>query len=73
MGRVHDIASARKPPPKKGRLMSAQTVAEEIFGGEVSAKWVLRTVPGKLDLGYNTKMWYEDDVWRWVASHRESA
>ena len=56
-------------PPDRGRLLSAQEVAE-IIGG-VAAAWVRANVPHKLTLGHKTVRWYEWDVYDYLASLRD--
>lgn len=53
--------------------MNAETVARECFDSQVSPKWVKQNVPGKLNLGHSTKLWYRDDVLAFIESHRQSA
>lgn len=60
------------PPPARGRLLTAQQVADELLGGNVTAIWVRRHVPGKIRLGHSTVAWYELDVLAWVESRRAS-
>lgn len=62
-------AAPPAPPPDRGRLLSAQEVAELIGG--VSAAWVRRQVPHKLALGHSTVRWYEQDVKAWLERCRE--
>ena len=64
-------AGPPEPPPDRGRLLSAQEVAELIGG--VSAAWVRRQVPHKLALGHSTVRWYERDVCGWLESRRTGA
>jgi hypothetical protein len=58
------------PPPDRGRLMTADQVAAEIFQGQVSAQWVRRNVRPKVVLGHSTVMFYEADVRRWIELRR---
>jgi hypothetical protein len=51
--------------------MTAKMIVEEFFHGEVSESWVRRNVPGKLDLGHRTKLWYSTDVQVWLESKRK--
>ena len=55
----------------RGRLLNAKQVAQVIFGGHVSPEWVRRNVPGKLDFGHSTKLWWELDVYEYAESRRE--
>ena len=64
---------AVEPPPDRGRLMNAHHVAEQLYSGERSPKWVLRNVPGKMNLGHRTKMWWEYDVIAYINSTKEGA
>ncbi len=57
-----------EPPPDRGKLLTAQQVAEVIGG--VSAAWVRRHVPHKVRLGHSTCRWYEYDVLGWIADQR---
>lgn len=57
-----------EPPPDRGRLMTPDEVADLI--GDVSPEWVRRNVPHKLDLGHNTKRWWEYDVRDWLEELR---
>ena len=56
-------------PDYRVRLLDAHQVADLIGG--VSAAWVRRNVPGKLNLGHSTKRWWEADVLTWIQSRRE--
>ena len=55
-------------PPDRGRLLTADQVAELVGG--VSTAWVRRTVPHKLALGHSTVRWYEADVRAWLEKSR---
>lgn len=61
-----------QPPPDRGRLLTADEIAEEIFRSKVSAWWVRKNVAPakKVVLGHSTVMWYEHDVREWVDSRR---
>ena len=50
------------PPPNRGRLMTAQEIAQKIFRGHRSAEWVRRNLPGKKRMGHSTVMWWEAEV-----------
>jgi hypothetical protein len=63
-----DVLPRPAPPADRGPLLTPTQVAELIGG--VSAKWVLRHVPGKLALGQKTKRWYRGDVLRWLEGLR---
>jgi predicted DNA-binding transcriptional regulator AlpA len=56
-------------PPDRGRLLTAEEVAE-IIGG-VSPTWVRRNVPHKLVLGHSTVRWFEADVRAWLEERRQ--
>jgi hypothetical protein len=58
------------PPPDRGRLMTAEQVADEIFHGRVKPQWVRRNVRPKIPLGHSTVMFYELDVRRWIEFRR---
>ena len=58
------------PPPDRGNLMNAEDIAGQLLGGHVKADWVRRHVPGKMDLGHRTKMWWESEVIEWINSTR---
>jgi hypothetical protein len=58
------------PPPERGRLMTAEQVADAIFQGTVKAQWVRRNVRPKVVLGHSTVMFYEVDVRRWIELRR---
>jgi predicted DNA-binding transcriptional regulator AlpA len=60
----------RAAPADRGRLLKAQQVADELFGGTVSASWVRRHVPNKIRLGHSTVRWYQLDVRAWLESLR---
>lgn len=58
------------PPPPRGRLLTAEQIASELFGGTVSPAWVRRHVPHKLRLGHSTVRWFEADVLAWLVERR---
>lgn len=58
------------PPPDRGRLLTAAQVADLVGG--VSAAWVRRHVPHKLQLGHSTVRWYESDVRGWLEERRRA-
>jgi len=58
-----------EPPPNRGRLLTPAQVAA-LIGGRVSAAWVRRTVPHKVQLGHSTVRWYEADVLAWLETRR---
>ena len=57
-------------PPDRGRLLTAEQVAD-LIGGGVSTAWVRANVPHKLTLGRRTVRWYERDVYEFLASLRD--
>ena len=69
-------AALRIAPPGKridGRLVSAQWIRDEIFGGGEDApsiEWILSNVPGKKRLGHRTVRWNENDVRVWASNRR---
>ena len=52
--------------------MNAEDVAGQLYSGERTPKWVLRTVPGKMNLGHRTKMWWEFEVIEWINSTKDA-
>lgn len=71
--RIQRPAKAVEPPPYRGKLMNAYDIAGQIYGGHVSADWVLRKVPGKMDMGHRTKMWWEFEVVEWINSTKDDS
>lgn len=61
----------REPPENRGRLMTAREVAQKVFEGKVSSRWVLDTVPNRVVLGPQKILWHELDVRAWLQSRRE--
>ncbi len=59
-----------EPPPDRGRLLDAATIARELFNDQVSPTWVMRNVKGaqsgRLKLGHSTVRFWEKDVRRWL-------
>jgi hypothetical protein len=56
-------------PLDRGRLLSAEQVASELFNGTVTARWVTRNVRvGKLKLGHIKRAWWENQVRAWLQS-----
>ena len=54
-------------PPHIGRLMTANEVAEEIFHGHVTARWVKETLKaGRARLGCRTVFWEEYTVQQYI-------
>lgn len=62
-------------PRPRGPFMRADAIARdvELFNGAVSARWVLRNVPGRVKLGHSTVGWFRSDVEQWIQSRKESA
>lgn len=58
------------PPPPRGRLLTAEQIAAELFAGTVSPTWVRRRVPHRLRLGHSTVRWFEADVLAWREAQR---
>lgn len=59
------------PPADRGRALTAEDVAREIFNGAVTAKWVRRYFkPGRDKLGWRTVIWWEAEVRAWKNQHR---
>ena len=63
-----DFGGATVEAPEKIRLLSAEQVAEEFFGGSVTPRWVLLNVPGKRKYGHRTVLWLEHEVRDWILS-----
>lgn len=61
-----------EPPTDRGRLLTGDQVAAELFNGTVSAAWVRRNVPHKVVLGHSTVRWYAGDVQVWINTLRVS-
>lgn len=58
-----------KPPPDRGRLLTADDV-RAMIGGGVALEWVYANVPHKLKISYRMVRWYEDDVRDWLEGLR---
>ena len=71
--RIARPTEALEPPPDRGRLMNAEKVAEQLFGGQVKAEWVRRHVPGKMTTGHRTVFWWEFEVISWIDSNKDDA
>ncbi len=64
---VGDRGTPLAPPPDRGRLLTAEEVAADIFRGQVTRQWVLRNVKaGKVRIGHVKRGWWEYDVRRWL-------
>lgn len=61
----------QEPPPDRGRLLNAASVAQVCFGGQVEPRWVMEHVPCKVRFGHRTVFFYEKDVCAWIEQHRE--
>lgn len=59
------------PPPDRGRLLTSEEVAAELFRGQVKPQWVRRNVRPKVRLGQSTVMFYEADVRDWIEQRRK--
>lgn len=61
----------RQPPAGRGRALTAEQVAAEIFAGAVTAAWVKRYFrPGRDKIGHRTVIFWEAEVLRWRDSHK---
>ena len=69
--RITRPTEAVEPPPDRGKLMNAEDVAGPIYGGRVTACWVRRHVPGKMNMGHRTKFWWEYEVIEWINSTKD--
>ena len=54
--------------PERIRLLKAEQVADAVFGGSVTPRWVRLNVPGKRKYGHRTLLWFEHEVREWVLS-----
>lgn len=63
------LPTGAMPAIGRGRLMTAQEIAQEIFRGSVSEQWVKRNVAqeSKRRLGHSTVRWWEADVVAWIS------
>lgn len=60
-------------PPHIGRLLTAKEVADEIFRGNVTPRWVKETLKaGRARLGHNTVFWEEYTVKQFILDQVES-
>jgi hypothetical protein len=59
---------------ERGKLLSAAEVAQQVFGGKVSKKWVFGNVPThyRHNVG-RCVLYYEGEVRAWVDTLREAA
>jgi hypothetical protein len=58
----------------RGRLLFAEDVSREIFGGRKSVWWVTHNLPkdGRLKVGRHVA-WFENDIRTWLETRREDA
>ena len=70
MTEVLSFPASAAPPPNRGRLLTADQVAELVGG--VSPAWVRRHMPHKVTLGHSTVRWFEADVRSWLEQCREA-
>lgn len=60
----------RQAPSSRGRALTAEQVAEEIFSGAVTAQWVKRYFrPGRDKIGHRTVIWWEVPAKAWRDTH----
>lgn len=64
------VEKSKDVPVPRGRMVSAQEIATELYHGKVTAKWVLTHVPNKMKFGHKTVLWYSDDVVAYIESVR---
>lgn len=58
-------------PQSVGRLLTAQEVADELFRGHYSKRWVLdHVVAGRVKIGHKP-LWEENTVKAWIARNTE--
>lgn len=61
----------RQAPAGRGRALTAEQVADEIFAGAVTPQWVRRYFrPGRDRIGHRTIVFWEAEVLRWRDSHK---
>lgn len=59
-----------RAPVARGRALTAEQVADEIFSGAVTARWVRRYFrPGRDRIGHRTVIWWENEARRWKETH----
>lgn len=61
-----------QPQKRRGRLLNANKIAQELFSETVSPRWVRQNVApeAKMVLGHSTVLWWEQDVIDWLESVR---
>lgn len=60
----------RAAPAGRGRALTADQVAAEIFGGAVTARWVKRYFrAGRDRIGHRTVVWWEGPARAWRDTH----
>lgn len=60
----------RAPVAARGRALTAEQVAAEIFAGAVSPAWVKRYFrPGRDRIGHRTVVWWEVPARTWRDTH----
>lgn len=60
----------RQAPAGRGRALTADQVAAEIFAGAVTAAWVKRYFrPGRDKIGHRTVVWWEVPAKAWRDTH----
>ncbi len=67
---------AWKEKKRMGRLFTAQRIAEEVFHGTKTPRWVRRHVPGCIKLKSCwgvSRYWREDDVKEWAKEYKAAA
>lgn len=67
-------AGSELPMADRGRVLNAQEIADAVFGGKVSKKWVFQNVPES----YRYKigrliLFYENEVREWMDTKRGAA
>lgn len=70
--RLTDVATA--PVRDRGALLDASEVAEAVFAGKVSDRWVLKNAPSAIRVPLGRKVcFYEADARGWADSLRVGA
>lgn len=60
----------RQAPAGRGRALTADQVAAEIFSGAVTPQWVRRYFkPGRDKIGWRTVVWWEVPARQWRDTH----
>ncbi len=63
-----DFGLASVQAPARIRLLNAEQVSDQFFGGSVTPRWVRLNVPGKRKYGHRTVLWMEHEVREWILS-----